>query len=63
MIKDRERAVMTAAEREVCKTFGAVEAKQTMSDYAKSQKVLHENRERLKTERLARETDALKAKQ
>jgi hypothetical protein len=33
-----------------------------MSDYAKSQKALHENRERLKTERLAREVDALKAK-
>jgi hypothetical protein len=62
MIKDRQRAVTAAAEREAHKAFRAVEAKPTMSDYAKSQKALHENRERLKTERLAREVDALKAK-
>jgi len=52
MFKDRERA-----EREARKAFKAVEGKQAMDDYAKSQKALHENRERLKAERLARETD------
>jgi hypothetical protein len=61
MIKDRERAVTSAAEREASKAFRAVEAKQAISDYAKSQKALHENRERLKGERLAREADALQA--
>lgn len=60
MIKDRERAVTPAA-REARKAFRAVEAKPAISDYAKSQKALHENRERLKAERLARAADALKA--
>ena len=57
MFKDRGRA-----EREAGKAFKAVEGKQAMDDYAKSQKALHENRERLKGERLAREADALKSK-
>jgi hypothetical protein len=42
MIKDRERAATSAAEREARKAFRVVETKQTMSDYAKSQKALHE---------------------
>ena len=63
MIKDEERTVMPAVEREARKAFRAVEAQQAISDYAKSQKALHENRERLKGERLAREADALKATQ
>jgi len=58
MFKDRERA-----EREAGKAFKAVERKQAMDDYAKSQKALHENRERLKAERLAREADTMKATQ
>jgi len=33
-----------------------------MDDCAKLQKALHENRERLKAERLAREADTMKAK-
>jgi len=57
MIKDRERKI-TPAEREARKAFRPVEAKQATSDYAKSQKALDENRERLKGERLAREADA-----
>ena len=61
MIKDRERKV-TPAEREARKAFRPAEAKQAIGDYAKSQKALHENRERLKGERLAREADALTAK-
>jgi hypothetical protein len=32
-----------------------------MTDYAKAQQSLHENRERLKAERLAREADAKRA--
>jgi hypothetical protein len=56
MFKDRERA-----EREASKAFKAVEGRQAMDDYAKSQEALHENRERLKAERLAREADTMKA--
>ena len=40
-----------------------VEGKRAMGDYAKSQKALHENRKRLKAERLAREADTMKATQ
>ena len=58
MFRDRERA-----EREASKAFKVVEGKQAMDDYAKSQKALHENRERLKAERLAREADTMKATQ
>jgi len=58
MFKDRERA-----EHEASKAFKPVEGKQAMDDYAKSQKALHENRERLMAERLAREADTMKATQ
>ncbi|GIQ75431.1 hypothetical protein BraRD5C2_38720 [Bradyrhizobium sp. RD5-C2] len=57
MISDRERRAPTAAEREARKIFRQAEAKETLSDYAKAQKALHDNRERLKAERLARETE------
>ncbi|MCC8961733.1 hypothetical protein H8A95_05205 [Bradyrhizobium sp. Pear76] len=53
---NRERH--TTAEREAHKIFKAVKAKEAMTDYAKEQKALHDNRERLKTERLAREAEA-----
>jgi hypothetical protein len=53
-----ERREMTSAEREARKAFRAVEAKQAMTDYAKTQKAFHENRERLKAERLARQVEA-----
>ncbi|SIO52052.1 hypothetical protein [Bradyrhizobium sp. Ash2021] len=58
MINDRDRRAPTAAEREARKVFKAVRAKEAMTDYAKAQKALHDNRERLKAERLAREAEA-----
>lgn len=41
--------------REANRAFKPVEPKKPMTDYAKAQQSLHENRERLKAERLARE--------
>ena len=41
--------------REANRIFKPVETKKPMTDYAKAQQSLHENRERLKAERLARE--------
>ncbi|WP_074132288.1 hypothetical protein [Bradyrhizobium sp. NAS96.2] len=58
MISDRERRAPTAAEREARKVFRQAEAKEALTDYAKAQKALHDNRERLKAERLAREAEA-----
>jgi hypothetical protein len=58
MINDRDRRATTAAEREAHKVFKAVRAKEAMTDYAKAQKAFHDNRERLKAERLAREAEA-----
>ncbi|MGY4314915.1 hypothetical protein [Bradyrhizobium sp. JR3.5] len=58
MISDRERRAPTAAEREARKVFRQAEAKKALTEYAKSQKALHDNRERLKAERLAREAEA-----
>ena len=52
MIKDR---TTTRAQREADKAFKKVDAKEKMTDYAKAQQSLQENRERLKAERLARE--------
>jgi hypothetical protein len=56
-----ERKVMTPAEREARKLFRAAEASKAMSDHELSQKAFHENRERLKALRLAREAVAAKA--
>jgi len=50
-----DRKVTTAAEREARKAFRQVEADSAMTDHQKAQKAFHENRERLKAERLARE--------
>lgn len=58
MISDRERRAPEAAEREARKVFGQAEAKEALTDYAKAQNALHDNRERLKAERLAREAEA-----
>ncbi|MGY4160232.1 hypothetical protein ACVINW_006074 [Bradyrhizobium sp. USDA 4461] len=59
MAHDRERRSMpTGAEREARKVFRQAEAKEALTDYAKAQKAFHENRERLKAERLAREAEA-----
>ncbi|MVT71047.1 hypothetical protein GPL21_39070 [Bradyrhizobium pachyrhizi] len=56
MVGFRERRTAPpGAEREARKVFRQAEAKKALSDYEKAQKALHENRERLKTERLARE--------
>ena len=52
-----ERKVVTATEREAKKASRKVEAEKAMIDHEKTQKAFNENRERLKTERLARETD------
>ena len=50
-----DRKVTTPAEREALKVFRPVEVEKTMTEHAKAQKAFYENRERLKTERLARE--------
>lgn len=60
MISDREQRAPTAAEREARKIFRRAEAKEALTDYAKAQKAFHDNRERLKAERLAREAEAVK---
>jgi len=57
-----DRKIITWAEREARRVFAAAEAKKSISDYEKAQKAFHENRERLRTERLAREAEALKKK-
>ncbi|MGY8710869.1 hypothetical protein RAD16_34495 [Bradyrhizobium sp. 18BD] len=43
------------ARREADKAFKPAKTQKPMSDYARAQHSLHENRERLKAERLARE--------
>jgi hypothetical protein len=50
-----KRRVTTPAEREALKVFGQVKAEKAVSEHEKSQKAFHENRERLKALRLARE--------
>jgi hypothetical protein len=56
-----KRRVTTPAEREALKVFGQVKTEKAVSEHEKTQKVFHENRERLKALRLAREA-AEKAK-
>jgi hypothetical protein len=51
-----DRKVITPAEREARKVFRAADAKKALSDHEKAQKAFHENRERLKAERLARDS-------
>lgn len=46
---------ITKAEREARKAFRQVDAKKAATEYEAAQKAFHANRERLKTERLARE--------
>lgn len=41
--------------REANAAFKTIQSNETISDYAKEQRSIHENRERLKAERLARE--------
>jgi hypothetical protein len=44
--------------REANKAFKATRSEKPMTDYAKTQRSIQENRERLKAERLAREVTA-----
>ncbi|MCK1335748.1 hypothetical protein IVB38_06800 [Bradyrhizobium sp. 38] len=46
---------VTPAEREALKVFGQVKTEKPVSEHEKAQKAFHENRERLKALRLARE--------
>jgi hypothetical protein len=57
-----KRRVATPAEREALKVFGQVKTEKPVSEHEKAQKAFHENRERLKSLRLAREA-AEKAKE
>jgi hypothetical protein len=56
-----ERKVITPAERAAQKLFREAEASKAMTDYEHAQKAFHQNRERLKALRLAREAAAAKA--
>ena len=57
-----ERKVITPAEREARKAFRQVDAEKAMTEQEIAQKAFSNNRERLKTERLAREAAELRAK-
>jgi hypothetical protein len=50
-----EPRLPTAAEREARKVFRDADAKVALSEYERAQQAFHANRERLKSERLARE--------
>jgi hypothetical protein len=52
-----ERKITTPAEREARKAFKDVEAAKAMTEYERAQKAFHENRERLRALRLAREAE------
>ena len=46
---------VTPTEREALKVFGQVKTEKPVSEHEKAQKAFHENRERLRALRLARE--------
>jgi hypothetical protein len=46
---------VTPAEREALKVFRQVNTEKSVSEHEKAQKAFHENRERLRASRLARE--------
>jgi hypothetical protein len=50
-----KRRVTSPAEREALKVFGQVKTETPVSEHEKAQKEFHQNRERLKALRLARE--------
>ena len=52
-----ERRTMTPAEREARNLFRAADAAVAMTEHEQAQKAFHENRERLKALRLAREAE------
>ena len=51
---------LSLTERGVRRAFREAGARKAMTEYEKEQKAFHKNRERLKAERLARETAKLK---
>lgn len=53
-----ERKTPTAAQREARKAFKEADAKVALSEYERTQRAFHANRERLRAERLAREAAA-----
>jgi hypothetical protein len=55
-----ERKVITPAEREARKLFREVDAAKAMTEHEREQRAFHENRERLKALRLAREAQQTK---
>jgi hypothetical protein len=57
-----KQKILTPAVRKAHKVFREIEREAALTDYAKAEKALHENRERLKAERLAREAAELKTK-
>ena len=57
-----ERKLITPAEREARKVFKEADAAKAMTEHERTQKAFHENRERLKALRLAREANVPKAK-
>ena len=57
-----ERKVISPAEREARKVFKEADAAKAMTEHERTQKAFHENRERLKALRLAREAGGPKAK-
>ena len=56
-----DRKLITPAEREARKAFRQVDAKKAMTEHEIAEKAFSNNRERLKAERLARETAEQKA--
>lgn len=53
-----ERKVPTATQQEARKAFRQADTKVALSEYERSQRAFHANRERLRAERLAREAMA-----
>ena len=56
-----ERKIITPADREARKLFKEVDAAKAMTEHERAQKAFHDNRERLKALRLARESKDAKA--
>jgi hypothetical protein len=54
----RSPRILTSEERKARDAARRVDAEQAMREHAAAQKAFHENRERLKAERLAREARA-----
>jgi hypothetical protein len=52
-----QRKTVTSAEREANKVFKKPETPSAMTEDERARKAFHDNRERLKTERLARDKD------